>query len=65
MQSHGWTWGGIRGLLEKSRHLGFRPNWNAGARPHIPHRGSEWEHSVPSVRTQTSPASHGRVCFST
>ena len=38
------------------------PDWNAGARPRIPHRGSTWEHSVPSVRTQTDSASHGRVC---
>ena len=48
--------------FKKILRLRFPPDWNAGARPRIPHRGSTLEHSVPSVRTQTDPASHGRVC---
>lgn len=54
VRSHGWTWGGIWGgfggdLSPRTR----PPAWNAGAWLHIPHAGSTWEHSVPSVRTQT------------
>lgn len=53
MQSHGWTF------------LKFPapPYWNAGARPRIPHRGSTWEHSVPSVRTQTNPQVMAECAF--
>lgn len=63
MQSHGLTWRRIWGFLRRLSVSNY-PNWNAGAWLHIPHRGSTWEHSVPSVRTQTDPASHGQVCFS-
>lgn len=62
MQSHGWTCRRIWGLLRRFFFSNF-PYWNAWQ--HIPHRGSTREHSVPSVRTQTDPASHGRGCFST
>lgn len=42
------------GAFKTILRLQFPPNWNAGARPHIPHRGAKREHSVPSVRTRTA-----------
>lgn len=55
MQSHGWTWSRIMGLFKKKPlrlNTHPLPVWNAGARPHIPHRGATWKQSVPSARTQ-------------